>query len=82
MRVQEHAGARAPSFLLTLDLGARGEAEAVLSTGDYDPAELEGTQVVCRLEADGPVVAGAHSHGKGFVLVRPDGEVEPGTLVT
>ena len=82
MGVREHAGARAPSFLLTLDIGGRGTADAVLSTGDYKPGPLEGTQVVCRLEAEGPVVVGAHSHGKGLVPLRPDVAVEPGTLVS
>lgn len=79
--VQPHPGARAPSFLLSLDLGARGTHEAVLPTGEYEPAELEGMQIVCRVEAEGPVIAGAHSHGRGFVLVRPVDKVEPGSLV-
>jgi hypothetical protein len=79
--VQAHPGARAPSLLLTLDLGPHGTAEAVLPTGSYEPDELEGTQLVCRREQDGPVVVGAHSHGAGFVLLRPEREVEPGTLV-
>jgi len=82
VRVDEHPGARAPSLLLTVDLGPRGTHEAVLPTGTYEPAQLEGTQLVCRLETDGAAVAAAESHGKGFVLLRPDGEVEPGTLVT
>jgi hypothetical protein len=82
MRVEEHPGARAPSLLLTLDLGQHGTEEAVLSTGSYDPGELEGAQLVCRRDADGVVIVGAHSHGKGFVLLRPAGEVEPGTLVS
>ena len=82
LRVDEHPGARAPSLLLTLDLGQRGTHEVVLSTGGYEPAELVGTQIACRIEADGAVVAAAHSHGKGFVLLRPDREVEPGTLVS
>jgi hypothetical protein len=81
VRVDEHPGARAPSLLLTIDLGPHGTAEAVLSTGAYEPAELQGTQIVCRRESDGAVVVGAHSHGAGLVLVRPDREVEPGTLV-
>ena len=82
LRVDEHPGARAPSFLLTVDLGARGTHEVVLSTGSYDETELIGTQIACRLEDDGAVVAAAHSHAKGFVLLRPDREVEPGTLVS
>jgi tRNA-binding EMAP/Myf-like protein len=79
--VEEHPGARAPSLLLTLDLGPHGKVEAVLSTGAYEPAELQGTQLVCRREPDGAVVVGAHSHGAGLVLLRPERDVEPGTLV-
>jgi tRNA-binding EMAP/Myf-like protein len=81
VRVDEHPGARAPSLLLTLDLGPHGTVEAVLSTGGYEPEELQGTQLVCRREADGALVVGAQSHGAGLVLLRPDREVEPGTLV-
>jgi hypothetical protein len=76
-------GARAPALVLTVDLGTRGERDALLPTGSYEPSELEGTQVVCRLDDDGTaVVAGAESHGKGYVLLRPDDEVEPGTIVS
>jgi hypothetical protein len=81
VRVDEHPGARAPSLLLTLDLGPHGTVEAVLSTGGYEAGELVGTQLVCRRETDGAVVVGAHSHGAGLVLLRPEREVEPGTLV-
>ena len=80
--VDEHPGARAPSLLLTLDLGPHGTVEAVLSTGRYEPAELKGTQIVCRREPDGAVVVGAHSHGAGLVLLRPERRVEPGTTVS
>ena len=77
--VQEHPGARAPSLLLTVDLGRYGTVEAVLSTGLYDSGER--TQLVCRRDPDGTVVVGAHSHAAGLVLLRPEREVEPGTLV-
>ena len=80
--VQEHPGARAPSLLLTVDLGPHGTAEVVLSTGRYEGETLAGTQIVCRREADGAVVVGAHSHGAGLVLLRPERDVEPGTLVS
>ena len=79
--VAETAGARAPSLLLTVDLGIHGRHDVVLPTGSYSPAELEGAQVLCRRDGDEVVVAGAHSHGKGLVLLRPDREVEDGTLV-
>ena len=81
VRVDEHPGARAPSLLLTVDLGPRGTHESVLPSGAYEAAQLEGTQLVCRLEDGGAIVAGAESHARGFVLLRPDGEVEPGTIV-
>jgi tRNA-binding EMAP/Myf-like protein len=75
-------GARAPALVLTVDLGPRGQRDAVLPTASYAPSDLEGTQVVCRLDDDGTaVVAGAESHAKGFVPLRPDDEVEPGTVV-
>jgi hypothetical protein len=82
LRVDEHPGARAPSLLLTIDLGPHGRQEAVLSTGAYEAGELEGAQIVCRREPDGAVVVAAHSHATGLVLVRPDREVEAGTLVS
>jgi tRNA-binding EMAP/Myf-like protein len=79
--VAQHPGARAPSLLLTLDLGTHGTHEAVLPTGTYDEGELQGKQIVCRRTADGATIVGAHSHGSGFVLLSPSGDVEPGTLV-
>jgi hypothetical protein len=79
--VDEHPGARAPSLLLTVDLGPHGVAEAVLPTGAYESQELAG-QIVCRREPDGAIVVGAHSHGRGLVLLGPDREVEAGTLVS
>jgi len=77
----EHPGARAPSLLLTVDLGPTGVHEAVLSTGAYDRDELQGQQTVCRRDADGIVLVGAHSHGKGLVLLQPSQPVEPGSVV-
>jgi hypothetical protein len=79
--VAETAGTRAPSFLVTVDLGAHGREELVLSTGEYAPAELEGAQVLCRRDGGEARFAAAHSHGKGLVLLHPDREVEDGTLV-
>jgi hypothetical protein len=81
LRVEEHPGARAPSFLLTVDLGTYGTHEAVLPTGAFEQKDLEGAQLVCRREDDGATVVGAHSHGKGFVPLRPWAGVEPGTLL-
>jgi hypothetical protein len=81
LRVDEHLGARAPSLLLTLDLGTYGIHEVVLPTRAFEPQELEGAQLACRREDDGATLVGAHSHGKGFVPLRPWGDVEPGTLL-
>jgi hypothetical protein len=75
-------GARAPALLLTLDLGTYGTEQAVMPAGSYDAADLAGTQVVCRREDDGAIVLGAHSHSRGAVPLRPDVDVEPGTLVS
>lgn len=82
VRVDEHPGARAPSLLLTLDLGTYGTHEVVLPTGAYDTQDLRGAQIACRREDDGATVVGAHSHGRGFVPLRPWDEVEPGTLLS
>ncbi|MEX2211011.1 MAG: hypothetical protein WD689_04530 [Gaiellaceae bacterium] len=79
--VDEHPGARAPSYLLTVDLGTHGCHEVVLSTGAYEPAELVGAQVICRREADEVRILAAQSHGHGLVLLHPDHDVEDGTLV-
>ena len=79
--VEEHPGARAPSLLLTVDLGPHGTVDAVLSTGAYERSELQGSQLVCRRDAEGATIVGAHSHAAGLVLLSPDREVEPGTIV-
>jgi hypothetical protein len=81
LSVDQQPGTRAPAVLLTLDLGTYGTEQAVLP-GTYEADELRGTQIVCRREGDGAIVVGAHSHGKGIVPLRPDVEVEPGTLVS
>ena len=78
---ERQAGARAPALRLTLDLGTYGVAQAMLP-GNHDPEALRGTQLVCRREDDGAIVIGAHSHAKGLVPLRPDVDVEPGTLVS
>lgn len=75
-------GARAPALLLTLDLGTYGTEQAVMQVGNSEAEALVGTQVVCRREGDGAVVVAARSHAKGDVPLRPDVDVEPGTLVT
>jgi tRNA-binding EMAP/Myf-like protein len=78
---EQQPGARAPALLLTLDLGTYGTEQAVMQAGGHDADALVGTQLVCRREDDGAVVVAARSHEKGDVPLRPDVDVEPGTLV-
>jgi tRNA-binding EMAP/Myf-like protein len=80
--VDEHAGARAPSYRLRLDLGPRGEVETAVERGSYEREELEGAQVVVALRDDEALVVAARSHSAGLVLLRPDRNVEDGTIVS
>jgi tRNA-binding EMAP/Myf-like protein len=80
--VEEHPGARAPSYLLRLELGPRGEVETSVERGRYERGELEGAQVVVVLRGDEALVLAARSHAAGLVLLRPDREVEDGTVVS
>ena len=77
--VGDHPGARAPSYLLRVDLGGRGERDAQMEPGDYAKDELVGRMVVVSLDDEAIVVA-ARSH-EGARLVVPDGDVPPGTVV-
>jgi hypothetical protein len=79
--VSETPGARAPSFLVRLDLGPRGEDEAVVEPAGHEASELEGALVVVALHGDAPLILTARSHGGGQVLIRPERDVEPGTVV-
>ena len=79
LAVDDHPGARAPSYLLRVDLGGRGEREAQMEPGDYARDELVGTLVILSID-DEAIVLAAHTHA-GLKLVRPDGDVEPGTVV-
>jgi tRNA-binding protein len=79
--VTEHVGARAPSYLLTVDLGPQGLRECTMPRAGYDPGDLEGTQVVCAPRGDEVLVLAAHSHASGVVLIRPDRDVEDGSVV-
>jgi tRNA-binding EMAP/Myf-like protein len=81
LAADDHPGSRAPSYLLTVDLGGRGERVAQMEPGGYAKEELEGTLVVISLDGDEAIVLAARSHAAGPVLVRPDADVEPGTLV-
>jgi hypothetical protein len=79
--VAEHAGARAPSYLLTLDLGAQGRHECSVPRGEYGQDEFEGTQVLCARQGEEVSVVAVHSHAHGLVLLRPDRDVEDGSTV-
>jgi tRNA-binding EMAP/Myf-like protein len=79
LSANDHPGARAPSYLLLVDLGGRGEREAQMEPGDYAKDELVGMLVVLSLD-DEPIVLAARSHD-GPRLVRPDVDVAPGTIV-
>jgi tRNA-binding EMAP/Myf-like protein len=79
LSVSDHPGSRAPSYLLQVDLGGRGRRAAQMEPGDYAKDELVGSLVVLSLD-DEPIVLAARSH-TGPRLVRPDADVEPGTLV-
>ena len=81
LAVDDHAGARAPSYRLELDLGPRGHAETSVERGSYEREELEGAQLVVALRGDETVVLAARSHAGGLVLLRPDRDVEDGTVV-
>jgi hypothetical protein len=81
VEVAEHPGARAPSFLLTIDLGPGGQREATVPRGTSAPEDFEGTQVVCAPDGDDLLVVAAHSHGAGAVPIRPAREVEDGSVV-
>jgi tRNA-binding EMAP/Myf-like protein len=81
VQVEDHPGARAPSYLVTVDLGGRGSTVAQMEPGGYSKEALEGTLVVVSLNGGEAIVLAARSHAAGPVLVRPDTAVEPGTLV-
>jgi len=79
--VDDHAGARAPSYRLDVDLGPRGHVDTSIERGSYEREELAGAQVVVALRGDEAVVLAARSHSAGLVLLRPDRDVEDGTVV-
>jgi tRNA-binding EMAP/Myf-like protein len=79
LSVGDHPGSRAPSFLLRVDLGGRGERDAQMEPGDYAKDELVGRLIVVSID-DEAIVLMARSHG-GTRLVVPDGDVAPGTIV-
>ncbi len=80
LEVSDHPGARGPSYLVRVDLGGHGERDAQMAPGGYGKEELVGQLVVVTLD-DEAIVAAARSHDHGAVLIRPEREVEPGTVV-
>ena len=81
LSVGDHPGARGPSFLLEVDLGPRGTRTAQMEPGSYTKDELEGTLLVVSIDGDEAIALAARSHSAGPKLLRPDGDIEPGTLV-
>jgi len=79
LSVDDHPGSRAPSYLVRVDLGGRGERDAQMEPGDYKKDDLVGRLVVVSLDDEAIVVA-ARSHD-GARIVVPDGDVAPGTVV-
>jgi len=75
-----HRGARGPSALLELDLGARGTAEAPLPVRIDEAQALVGAQVVCAVGADAVLVLAVRAHD-GVVVVSPARAVENGAPV-
>jgi tRNA-binding protein len=78
--VGEHPGARGPSYVLTVDLGAE-RREATVALPGLAADELIGRQVVCVTAEDELLVLAAQSHAGGPVLLRPDRDVEDGSPV-
>ena len=79
LAVDDQPGARGPSYLVRVDLGGRGERTAQMEPGDYERDELVGALVVVSLD-DEAIVLAARSR-RGPLLVRPDEDVDPGTVV-
>jgi hypothetical protein len=81
LEVSDHPGARGPSYLVRVDLGPRGVREAQMEPGDYGKEELTGRLVAVSIAEEEPILLAARSHAAGPVLLRPDRDVEPGTVV-
>ncbi len=79
--VDEHPGARAPSFRLTLELARGQRRQAALPTALYDKDELLDRQVLCAPDGEGMLVLAVQSHAKGLVLLVPERQVEDGSAV-
>src|SRR4051812_49802205 len=76
LSVDDHPGARAPSYLLRVDLGGRGERDAQMEPGEYDKDTIVGSLVVVSLSGDEAIVLPAPPHprpppGRGGREGRP-----------
>jgi tRNA-binding protein len=88
--VEDFPQARNPAYRLTIDVGPLGTRRSSAQLTHYPKEELLGRQVVCVLGfepkriagfASEVLVLGAISQEHGVVLLRPDGDVEPGAPV-
>ncbi len=88
--VEDFPEARNPAYKLTLDFGPRGTRRSSAQATHYAKDDLVGRQVVCVLGFESKRVAGfksevlvlgAYSDEHGVVLLRPDRDVEPGSLI-
>jgi tRNA-binding protein len=88
--VEEFPEARNPAWKLELDFGPRGRRRSSAQITHYAPDDLVGRQVVAVLGFEPKRIAGfesevlvlgALSAAHGIVLLRPDREVEDGSVV-
>jgi tRNA-binding EMAP/Myf-like protein len=77
---EDHPGARAPSYRLTVDLGGKTR-EATIALPGLEKDELVGRQLVCVTGEEELLVLAAQSHARGPVLLRPAADVEDGSIV-
>jgi len=79
--VEDHPGARAPSYRLTIDFGRNGRRQSTIPAPHYAREDLLDRQVICVTAEDEITVLTAHSHSRGLVLIEPAGKVENGSPV-
>jgi tRNA-binding protein len=91
VRAEPFPEARKPAYKLWIDCGALGERRSSARITDrYRIEDLVGRQVVCVVNFPpkriGPFVSevlvlGAYVDGDQVVLLRPDGDVQPGSRI-
>jgi methionyl-tRNA synthetase len=89
--VEEHEGARKPMYKLRVDLGPEiGERGIVAGIrGFYEKEELLGRHVICVVNLEPKMIAGAESNGmllaaedeNTIALLEPDKELKPGSKI-